>query len=111
MSRKGLGMTAIVDAQRRVLGIYTDGDLRRTLDQPVDISALRMREVMTANPKTIGSARAGCRSRAPDGNRHASPQLLVVDEDERADRRAECARPVSRRRDVTVDGYPRRTRQ
>jgi arabinose-5-phosphate isomerase len=53
MSRKGLGMTAIVDAERRVLGIYTDGDLRRTLDQPVDIKTLRMHQVMTAHPKTI----------------------------------------------------------
>lgn len=53
MSRKGLGMTAIVDGQRRVLGIYTDGDLRRTLDQPADIKTLLMREVMTADPKTI----------------------------------------------------------
>ena len=38
ISRKGLGMTAIVDAERRVLGIYTDGDLRRALDQPIDLS-------------------------------------------------------------------------
>lgn len=53
MSRKGLGMTAVVDAQRRVLGVYTDGDLRRTLDQPVDVHTLRMREVMTPNPKTV----------------------------------------------------------
>lgn len=53
MSRKGLGMTAIVDDQRRVLGIYTDGDLRRTLDHPIDLQRTRMREVMTANPKTI----------------------------------------------------------
>jgi arabinose-5-phosphate isomerase len=53
MSRKGLGMTAIVDAQRRVIGIYTDGDLRRTLDQPIDMKATRMHEVMTAHPKTI----------------------------------------------------------
>lgn len=53
MSRKGLGMTAIVDERRRVLGIYTDGDLRRTLDQPIDLKTTRMREVMTAHPKTI----------------------------------------------------------
>ena len=53
MSRKGLGMTAIVDDGGRVLGIYTDGDLRRTLDHPIDIRTARMREVMTANPKTI----------------------------------------------------------
>ena len=40
MSRKGLGMTAIVDDQRHVLGIYTDGDLRRTLDHPIDCGTL-----------------------------------------------------------------------
>lgn len=54
MSRKGLGMTAIVDAQREVLGVFTDGDLRRTLDQPIDIRTLRMEQVMTKRPKTIG---------------------------------------------------------
>src|SRR5687767_10239145 len=53
ISRKGLGMTAVVDEQRHVLGIYTDGDLRRALDHPIDIQSVRMRDVMTANPKTI----------------------------------------------------------
>ena len=53
MSRKGLGMTAIVDAQRRVLGIFTDGDLRRTLDRDADLRTRRMADVMTANPKTV----------------------------------------------------------
>lgn len=53
MSRKGLGMTAIVDDRRRVLGIFTDGDLRRTLDRDPDLRTKRMAEVMTANPKTI----------------------------------------------------------
>jgi arabinose-5-phosphate isomerase len=52
MSRKGLGMTTIVDAQQRVVGVFTDGDLRRILDQRFDPSG-EMREVMTANPKTI----------------------------------------------------------
>ena len=42
MTRKGLGMTAIVDPQRHVLGIYTDGDLRRALDQPGDFRTRRM---------------------------------------------------------------------
>src|SRR5512138_543638 len=54
MSRKGLGMTAIVDESRKVLGIFTDGDLRRTLDRDPDLRAKRMSEVMTPNPKTIG---------------------------------------------------------
>jgi arabinose-5-phosphate isomerase len=47
MSRKGLGMTAIVDAGQRLLGIFTDGDLRRSFDRQVDIHATRMDAVMT----------------------------------------------------------------
>lgn len=51
MSRKGLGMTTIVDADRRVIGIFTDGDLRRVLDKPFDADQ-PMQAVMTPNPKT-----------------------------------------------------------
>jgi arabinose-5-phosphate isomerase len=54
MSRKGLGMTMIVDAAGTVLGIFTDGDLRRLLDRQVDIHAARMQEVMTVKCHTIG---------------------------------------------------------
>src|SRR4249919_4146200 len=54
MSRKGLGMTAIVDTERRVLGIFTDGDLRRSFDQQVDVHTTRMEQVMTRGGKTIG---------------------------------------------------------
>jgi arabinose-5-phosphate isomerase len=54
MTDKGLGMTAIVDADRRILGIYTDGDLRRTLDAGADIRETVIRDVMHANCKTIG---------------------------------------------------------
>ena len=50
MSRKGLGMTTIVDEQRRVLGVFTDGDLRRVLDKQFDPNQA-MGEVMTPNPK------------------------------------------------------------
>jgi len=53
MTDKGLGMTAIVDADRRILGIFTDGDLRRTLDAGADIRATIIRDVMHANCKTI----------------------------------------------------------
>jgi arabinose-5-phosphate isomerase len=52
MSRKGLGMTTVLDDARRVLGVFTDGDLRRALDKQLDVHATRMRDVMTANPKT-----------------------------------------------------------
>ena len=51
MSSKGLGMTTIVDAEQRVLGVFTDGDLRRILDREVDLRSTRMGEVMTRNPK------------------------------------------------------------
>ena len=52
MTRKNLGMTAIVDADDTVLGIYTDGDLRRTLDKNIDIHSAKIIDVMTRNCKT-----------------------------------------------------------
>jgi len=54
MSKKGLGMTTIVDANDRVLGVFTDGDLRRRLDRQIDIQKTIMRDVMTPNGKSIG---------------------------------------------------------
>jgi arabinose-5-phosphate isomerase len=51
MSRKGLGMTTVVDDADRVLGIFTDGDLRRALDRQVDIHGTRMADVMTTECK------------------------------------------------------------
>ena len=54
MSRKRLGFTAIVDADDQLLGLYTDGDLRRTLDDAaVDLRVTRIGEVMTRAPRTI----------------------------------------------------------
>jgi arabinose-5-phosphate isomerase len=53
MSKKGIGMTCIVDAEDRLLGIYTDGDLRRTLQKHDVIRGLPVGEVMTRQPKTI----------------------------------------------------------
>ncbi len=52
MTRKNLGMTAIVDANDTVLGIYTDGDLRRTLDKNIDVHSAKITDVMTRNCKT-----------------------------------------------------------
>ena len=57
MSRKGMGMTAVLDAQGRVAGIFTDGDLRRCLDKRRDISGVGVRDVMTRTPRTIGPER------------------------------------------------------
>ncbi|MCB5196088.1 KpsF/GutQ family sugar-phosphate isomerase [Deefgea salmonis] len=57
ISRKGLGMTAVVDAAGLLVGVYTDGDLRRTLDLDVDIRTTPVSAVMTANPATIEASR------------------------------------------------------
>lgn len=54
MSRKGLGMTVIVERDDRILGVFTDGDLRRALDHPIDVHKTPMSAVMTRNGKTIG---------------------------------------------------------
>jgi arabinose-5-phosphate isomerase len=53
VTSKGLGMTAIVDDSMRVLGMFTDGDLRRALDRATDLRATRMDQVMTLGPKSV----------------------------------------------------------
>lgn len=53
MSRKGLGMTAVTDAQGKLCGVISDGDLRRLLQRAPNPLALRARDCMTRNPKTI----------------------------------------------------------
>jgi len=55
MTDKGLGMTAIVNSENEILGIFTDGDLRRTLDAGADIRTTRIREVMQSRCKTTSA--------------------------------------------------------
>jgi len=54
MSNKRLGMTAVLDAAGCLSGVFTDGDLRRTLAQVGDIKAARIADIMTRRPRTIG---------------------------------------------------------
>ena len=54
MSNKRMGMTAILDAPGRVIGIFTDGDLRRTLEKVSDVMSARVADIMTRDPRTIG---------------------------------------------------------
>lgn len=78
MSRKGMGMTVIVDTQDTVLGIFTDGDLRRLLNRRVDIHTLHMQDVMTAKCRTVGAHEL-----AAEGvhlmDQHRVTTLLVTD--------------------------------
>lgn len=78
MSQKGLGMTAIVDEQRRVVGVFTDGDLRRTLDGKIDVHETRMREVMTRQGKSIAPQMLAAEA-VHLMEKHHITQLLVVD--------------------------------
>lgn len=53
MSKKGLGVVAIVDKDRKLLGIITDGDLRRIIEKHIDIYSVMVTEVMTIQPKSF----------------------------------------------------------
>lgn len=82
MSRKGLGMTAIVSPDGRLAGIFTDGDLRRTLDRPIDIHATTMADVMTERCKTARPEQLAAES-VHIMETQKITALLVVDEGEK----------------------------
>jgi arabinose-5-phosphate isomerase len=54
LSKKGLGIVSIVDEQNKLLGVITDGDLRRQLEKGVNVYDLRVHDIMTKTPMTIG---------------------------------------------------------
>jgi arabinose-5-phosphate isomerase len=79
MSAKGLGASAVVDAEQQVLGIFTDGDLRRLIERGADLRAMCAGDVMHTNPRTLNAA-----SLAVDAvalmEQHLITSVLVVDE-------------------------------
>ncbi len=79
MSRKGLGMTAIIDGQGRAIGVFTDGDLRRALDHELDVHSTGITEVMTPNGKTVRPDKLAAEALAIMETCKISA-LLVVDE-------------------------------
>ncbi|HEV7777828.1 MAG TPA: KpsF/GutQ family sugar-phosphate isomerase [Luteibacter sp.] len=83
MTRKHLGMTAVIDADGHLLGVFTDGDLRRALDdEGVDLRGATVAEVMTRGPKTIGSDKLAVEA-AQLMEKHQIHALLVVDAEQR----------------------------
>ena len=83
MSRKRLGMTAVVDGDGRLAGLFTDGDLRRTLDNPaLDVRTARIADVMTRQPKTIGADQLAVEA-ARLMETHKISGLIVVDDEQR----------------------------
>jgi arabinose-5-phosphate isomerase len=82
MTRKGLGMTAIVEADGRLAGIFTDGDLRRTLDRDVDLRQAVIDEVMTVHGKTVRPEMLAAEAlKIMEDNKIGA--LIVVDENDR----------------------------
>jgi arabinose-5-phosphate isomerase len=79
MSRKGLGATAVVDPAGRPVGVFTDGDLRRLIEQGVDLRAVRAGDVMKANPRTIRADRLAAEA-ADLMEQFKINCMLVVDE-------------------------------
>jgi arabinose-5-phosphate isomerase len=82
MTKKGLGMTAVVDDQQRVVGVFTDGDLRRALDRQVDVHNTIIGDVMTRTYKTVKADHLAAEAlHIMEENRINA--LLVIDDDKR----------------------------
>jgi arabinose-5-phosphate isomerase len=82
VTRKGLGMTAIVDADGRVLGVFTDGDLRRALDGARDLRTTRMDQVMSRHAKTVRPTTLAAEA-VHLMETHRITALIVVDADDK----------------------------
>nr|WP_323748582.1 KpsF/GutQ family sugar-phosphate isomerase [Dyella silvae] len=82
MTRKHLGMTAVIDGNRHLLGVFTDGDLRRALDDDdVDLRGATVAELMTRGPKTIGADKLAIEA-AQLMEKHQIHALLVVNDEQ-----------------------------
>src|SRR6202030_521513 len=82
VTSKRLGMTAIVDDAMRLLGVFTDGDLRRALDASVDLRATRMDQVMSRHAKTVRPTTLAAEA-VHLMETHSITSLIVVDADEK----------------------------
>ena len=78
MTKKGLGATAIADARDHVLGIFTDGDLRRLLEQGLDLRGLTAQQVMHPNPRLVREDALAVDA-ADVMEQHRITSVLVVD--------------------------------
>jgi arabinose-5-phosphate isomerase len=82
MSQKGLGATAVTNKQGGILGIFTDGDLRRLVESGQDLRSISAADVMKPNPRTI-SVNALAAQAAQIMEEHRITSLLVVDDEKR----------------------------
>jgi arabinose-5-phosphate isomerase len=79
MSRGRIGMTAVLDPAGRVRGVFTDGDLRRTIEKGSDLGSLVVDDVMTRNPRSVRRETLAAEA-VHVMEEHKVNQLLVIDE-------------------------------
>ncbi|MCU0972812.1 MAG: KpsF/GutQ family sugar-phosphate isomerase [Burkholderiales bacterium] len=82
ISRKGMGITSVINPDGTLVGVYTDGDLRRSLEKLVDFRTTCISEVMTRNPRSVKAERLAAEAVQIMEN-HRISQLIVVDEENR----------------------------
>lgn len=82
VTRKGLGMTAVVDGDGRPIGVFTDGDLRRVIERMHDFSDIQIRDVMHADPRRVRPDQLAVDAVAVMEEFRIN-QMLVVDDDDR----------------------------
>jgi len=78
VSRKGMGMTAVIGNSGQVVGIFTDGDLRRALEKGDDLRTMSVGKLMTPNPRCVRPDQLAAQA-ADIMEQHKISQLLVVD--------------------------------
>ena len=78
ISKKGMGMTAVTRGGQQVVGIFTDGDLRRALEKGSDLRTMELRQLMTANPRTVRPEQLAAEA-AEFMEHYKISQLLVLD--------------------------------
>jgi arabinose-5-phosphate isomerase len=79
ISKKGIGMTCVVDGAGKLLGIFTDGDLRRLLEHHDSIKGMLVGEVMKKNPTTITGEKLAAEAAQIFENKSLGGRLVVCD--------------------------------
>jgi arabinose-5-phosphate isomerase len=82
ISRGGIGMTVVITPEREILGIFTDGDLRRAIVNNLDLQALTVADIMTRKPRLIGPEKLTAEA-VEMMDKHRINQIPVADENGR----------------------------
>jgi arabinose-5-phosphate isomerase len=82
ITKKGMAMTAVIDAERKIIGVFTDGDLRRLMEDVRDFTQIQIADVMHKNPRSIRADQLAVEA-VDIMETYRINQLLVTDEHDR----------------------------